>query len=63
MCKLTAHNVTFSKNTSAKLVGGRTRLEKMIAVGKIRMSVTTPDKPHSRWACNAADVISNIKLS
>ena len=36
-----AQNVTFSKNTAAKLVGGQRRLENLVAEDRIRAIKTT----------------------
>lgn len=48
--------ITFSKATAAKIVGGRYALEKLVKEKKIRM-----DKPHpnqnSEWKCNGEDVL------
>lgn len=38
-----AQNVTFSKNTAAKLVGGQRRLENLVAEDRIR-AIKTTDK-------------------
>ena len=51
-----AQNVTFSKNTAAKLVGGQRRLENLVAEDRIR-AIKTTDKQNGRWECNGSDVI------
>lgn len=53
--------VKFSKATAAKLVGGEYRLEKLVMLGKIRMSKPTA-KQNGKWFCNGGDVIRHIKL-
>jgi hypothetical protein len=51
-----AQNVTFSKNTATKLVGGQRRLENLVAEDRIR-AIKTTDKQNGRWECNGSDVI------
>lgn len=51
-----AANVTFSKNTAEVFVGGRSRLERLVAENKIRAEKST-NKQNGRWLCNAADVL------
>ncbi len=51
-----AQNVTFSKNTAAKLAGGQRRLENLVAEDRIR-AIKTTDKQNGRWECNGSDVI------
>lgn len=51
-----AANVTFSKNTAEIFVGGRSRLERLVAENKIRAEKST-NKQNGRWLCNAADVL------
>lgn len=52
--------ITFSKNTAMKLVGSRTRLERLVAEGKIRME-RKGDAQNSKWQLNAGDVLQNAK--
>ena len=51
-----AQNVTFSKNTAQKLVGGQRRLERLVAEDKIRGEKKS-QKQNGRWECNGADVL------
>lgn len=51
-----AKGVMFSKNIAQSLVGGRSRLERLVAEKKIHAEKTT-DKQNGRWQCNAADVL------
>lgn len=51
-----AEKVTFSKNQSSTLVGGRRRLERLAAEKKITC-VKTTDKPNGRWECRGSDVL------
>lgn len=51
-----AQNVTFSKNTAAKLVGGQRRLETLVASDRIR-AIKTTDRQNGRWECNGSDVL------
>lgn len=55
------HDITFSKNVAAKLVGGEYRLEKLVREGKIRMNKPTV-KQNGKWHCNGSDVLRFIKL-
>lgn len=54
-------NITFSKAMAAKLVGGESRLERLVHTGEIRMEKPTC-KQNGKWHCVAADVISKIKV-
>lgn len=51
---------TFSKDLSAKIVGGVKKLEDLIAAGAIEA-----DKPNNvqngKWHCNAAQVLRNCR--
>lgn len=53
-------DVVFSKSISAKIVGGRVRLERLVGEGKVRA-----DKPsntqNGKWFCNASDVLRYAK--
>lgn len=57
-----AKDVTFSKRTAQKLVGGQRRLERLVAQNKIRALKTTPAQ-NGRWECNAADVLRHTVLT
>ena len=59
---LNRHAVVFSKTTAAKLVGGRTKLGKLIERGKIRVEKKAARTQNGKWYCNGGDVIQNIKL-
>ena len=52
--------ITFSKNTAMKLVGSRTRLERLVAEGKIRME-SKGEAQNSKWQLNAGDVLYHAK--
>lgn len=52
--------ITFSKNTAMKLVGSRTRLERLVAEGKIRMD-RKGEAQNSKWKLNAGDVLYHAK--
>ena len=52
---------TFTKNEAAKWVGGRRRLEKLVAENHIRQ-VKAGTHQHSVWQCNAEDVLRHAKL-
>lgn len=53
---MAAEAVTFSKNQSAILVGGRRRLERLASEKKISY-VKTTDKKNGRWECKGSDVL------
>lgn len=55
------HGIVFSKTEAALLVGGRGRLDKLIAEGKIRVDKPTA-KQNGKWFCNGGDVIRNVKI-
>lgn len=55
------NNLYFGKNMAAKIVGGRTRLERLVAEGKIR-AVKRNNVQNGKWMCNAGDVIFYAKL-
>lgn len=52
--------MTFSWNVAVKLVGGKKRLERLMAESRVRF-----DKPfgaaNTKWKFDAADIIRNIK--
>lgn len=52
--------MTFSKIEAAKIVGGRTRLERLVAEEKIRMEKKS-ERQNGRWRCCAGDVIYYAK--
>lgn len=54
--------IMFSKTVAAKLVGGRTRLYRLIEHGKIRFEKKALGTANGKWYCNGGDVIRHIKL-
>lgn len=50
----------FSKDLSAKIVGGVKKLENLIAAGKIEASKPT-NSQNGKWFCNAAQVLQNCR--
>ncbi len=52
--------ITFGQREAAKLVGGRTRLEKLIAEGRIRAEKKTLTQ-NGKWFCNGGDVLCYVK--
>ena len=52
---------TFTKNEAAKWVGGRRRLEKLVAENRIRQ-IKTGSRQNSVWRCDAEDVLRHAKL-
>lgn len=53
--------VVFSKTMAARIVGGRTKLGKLIEQGRVRVEKKA-SKQNGKWYCNGGDVIRNIKL-
>ena len=51
---------TFSKDLSAKIVGGSKKLENLIAAGKIESSKPTKAQ-NGKWFCNAAQVLQHCR--
>lgn len=58
--------IAFSKNEAAKIVGGRGRLERLAAEGKIKAKKKGKGQ-NSPWECNGEDVLryasENISIS
>lgn len=48
--------ITFSKSTAMKFIGSRTKLERLVAEGKIRMDKVS-EAQNGKWRCNAGDVL------
>lgn len=53
---LATEGLTFSKDTSASIVGGLKRLEDLIASGKIAAEKKS-NSQNGKWYCNAAHVL------
>lgn len=53
-------NKSFCKTTAAEIVGGRTRLVRLVESGEIRATKTSRQQ-NGRWYCNAADVLRHCK--
>lgn len=51
-----AERVTLSKNQAMTLVGGKRRLERLAAEGKISY-VKTSTRKNGRWECNGSEVL------
>lgn len=61
LCSIMYRNeLYFGKNMSAKIVGGRKRLENLVSEGKIRMEKRN-NVQNGKWMCNAGDVIFYAK--
>lgn len=61
LCSIMYKNdLCFGKNMAAKIVGGRTRLERLVAEGKIRAEKKS-NVQNGKWMCNAGDVIYYAK--
>lgn len=59
--KIVLNNKSFGKYEAASIVGGLKRLKELCESERIRYK-TKEGVPHSRWACNAWDVIKHAKL-
>lgn len=57
---LALENLTFSKDISARIVGGLKKLEALIAEGKI-MAEKGCNAQNSKWKCNAAQVVRHCR--
>lgn len=55
------YEVTFSKTLAARLVGGETRLEKLVLAGEIRADKPTA-KQNGKWHCKGSDVLKHVRL-
>jgi hypothetical protein len=53
-------NKSFCKTTAADIVGGRTRLVRLVESGDIR-AIKTSKQQNGRWYCNASDVLRHCK--
>lgn len=53
-------NEYFSKDLSAKIVGGVAKLENLIAAGKIEASKPN-NVQNGKWFCNAAQVLQHCR--
>lgn len=60
--KIKLNDKTFSRNESADIVGGLSRLIKLIGSGHIRAEKIPNDRQNGRWYCNAYDVIKHASL-
>jgi len=61
LCSIMYRNeMYFGKTMAAKIVGGRTRLEKLVGEGKIRAEKKAISQ-NGKWMCNAGDVIFYAK--
>lgn len=54
------NEMTFGQREASKIVGGRTRLERLVAEGRIRMEKPTMAQ-NGKWFCNAGDVVFYAK--
>ena len=50
-------HITFSKSQAMKIVGGRTRLERLAATKKIRVTIPSGNYRKGQWECNGEDVL------
>lgn len=55
------NKLTLSKSVSATIVGGRTKLERLVGEGKIRAEKPT-NAQNGKWYCNASDVLRHAKV-
>lgn len=53
---------TFGLRFSEKIVGGRSRLMKLIEQGHIRADKGNCEAQNGKWLCNASDVLRYAKM-
>ena len=53
---------TFGLRKAEKIVGGRTRLLRLIEEGKIRAKKTNGQAQNGKWFCNAGDVLRYARI-
>lgn len=58
---LRKHGIFFSKTESARLVGGKARLLRLISAGRIKVEKPT-NKQNGKWFCSADDIVRYIIL-
>lgn len=56
------NNKTFGFRFSEKIVGGRSRLENLIAKGKIRATKKNESAQNGKWQINASDVLRYARI-
>lgn len=56
------NNKTFGLRFSEKIVGGRSRLERLIIDGKIRAEKGNDEAQNGKWLVNAADVLRYARV-
>lgn len=53
---------TFGQRTSARIVGGMSRLMKLITDGRIRAEKVNGSAKNGKWQCNAGDVLRFARI-
>ena len=53
---------TFGLRKAERIVGGRTRLLRLIEEGKIRAEKTNGNDQNGKWFCNAGDVLRYARI-
>lgn len=56
------NGMTFGLRYSEKIVGGRTRLIRLIEQGHIRAEKGNGNAQNGKWLCNASDVLRYAKV-
>lgn len=56
------NNKTFGLRFSEQIVGGRSRLERLITSGKIRAEKGNGEAQNGKWLVNAADVLRYARV-
>lgn len=59
--KIVLNDKTFSRNESASIVGGLSRLYDLVGKGLIRAEKKSK-RQNGRWACNAWDVVKYARI-
>ena len=53
---------TFGQKTSARIVGGMSRLMRLITDGSIRAEKVNSRAQNGKWQCNAGDVLRYARI-
>ena len=54
--------IAFTKSQAIKIVGGRTRLERLVMQKKIRVNIPSGSYRCGQWQCNGEDVLRHASV-
>lgn len=60
--KIVLNDKTFGQREAADIVGGRSRLFRLVGSGAIRAEKEPANRQNGRWYCNAYDVVKYASL-